>query len=54
MEDILTITNLTAALVGIYEVLSRIIPTTKNWTLIGRIIEVLAFASHRLDKRKKK
>lgn len=41
-----------ALLVGFYEVISRIIPTTKMWSLIGKIIDVLQYISQFLNRKK--
>ena len=38
---------------GIYEVLSRIVPTSKVWSITGKILEALTFLSNKLDWRKK-
>jgi hypothetical protein len=39
-------------LIGFYEVLSRIIPTSKKWSLVGIILNALKSISDYLDKRK--
>lgn len=41
------------SLAAIYEVLSRIIPTSKGWSIIGKVLEVLTFLSNLFDRRKK-
>lgn len=40
-------------IVGIYEILARVIPTSKTWSLIGKILEVLTRISDVFDKKKK-
>jgi hypothetical protein len=42
-----------AIIAGCYEVISRIIPTTKTWSILGKIIEVLIWLSNLLDRKKK-
>jgi hypothetical protein len=49
----INIYELVAVLVLIYEALSRIIPTSKEWNLIGRILDVLSKISKALDRKKK-
>jgi len=50
----LTLPVITAILAGVYEVLSRIIPTSKTWSIIGKALEVLTFLSNVFDRKKKK
>lgn len=40
-------------LAGIYEVVSRIIPTSKIWSIIGKVLEFLTWLSNLLDRKKK-
>jgi len=42
-----------AIVLGIYEVLARLIPTVGQWSLLGWIIKLLYWISENLDKRKK-
>lgn len=42
-----------AILAGCYEVVSRLIPTSKVWTIIGKVLEVLTWLSNLLDRKKK-
>lgn len=39
-------------IIGIYEVFSRVIPTTKGWSLIGVILQAVKKVSDYLDNRK--
>lgn len=39
---------------GLYEVIVRIIPTVKNYSFIGKIIEILLWISNFLNNKKKK
>ena len=50
----ITLPVITAILAGLYEVLSRIVPTSKTWSIIGKALEVLTFLSNLFDRRKKK
>lgn len=47
-----TLPMVTAVAVGIYEVISRVVPTKKVWTIIGKVLEALTFLSNSLDRRK--
>lgn len=40
--------------IGIYELLSRIIPTTKTWSIVGNLLKVAKRVSDGLDWIKKK
>lgn len=51
MENIVLICGL---IVGIYEVIVRLIPTVKDYTFIGMIIKVLRVISDNLQLKKKK
>lgn len=42
----------TAAAAAAYEILSRVIPSTKTWSLIGNIINTLKRISEALDNKK--
>lgn len=42
----------TAAAAAAYEILSRVIPSSKTWSLIGNIINILKKISDELDKKK--
>jgi len=39
---------------GLYEVVIRVIPTVKNYSIIGKIIEILLWVSNFLNNKKKK
>ena len=41
-----------ALLAGIYEVVARLIPTVKNYSLIAKIIEILLWISERFNRKK--
>ena len=49
-----TITVIIAALLSSYEILSRIIPTSSTWSLIGKILSILTKISDALDNKKAK
>jgi hypothetical protein len=38
---------------GVYEVVSRVIPTTKDVTIIGNVLRLLSFISQLFNKKKK-
>ncbi len=50
----LTIPLILAILAGCYEVISRLIPTTKVWSIIGKILEILTWLSNLFDRRRSK
>jgi hypothetical protein len=41
-----------AAVVAIYEVIVRIVPTVKKWSFLGKIIDFLKMGSDKLNKVK--
>lgn len=43
-----------ALLVAFYEAIVRVIPTVKNWSFIGKIIDILAWLSNFLNLRKQR
>lgn len=47
----LDLPTIAAILAGFYEVLSRIIPTSKNWTIIGKVLEFLLWLSNLLNRK---
>jgi hypothetical protein len=49
----LTLPLILAALAGCYEVVSRLIPTSKVWTIVGKVLEILTWLSNLLDRKKK-
>jgi hypothetical protein len=48
-----SLTIILAIAAGCYEVISRIIPTTKGWTIIGKTLEVLTWLSNLFDRKRK-
>lgn len=42
-----------AILAGLYEVIIRLIPTVGNYSIIGKIIEILKWVSDFLNRKKK-
>lgn len=42
-----------AILAGCYEVISRLIPTTATWSIIGKVLEVLTWLSKLFDRKRK-
>lgn len=49
----ITLPIILALIVGIWEVVIRIIPTLGQWGFIGKIIEILAWISNFLNRKKK-
>lgn len=39
-------------LTGCYEVISRLIPTSAGWSIIGKVLEVLTWLSNLFDRKK--
>jgi hypothetical protein len=54
MEKLNLVTELIAIIITAYEVLSRVIPTNKRWSLIGNILQILHKISDALDSKKEK
>jgi len=48
----LTFASILAILAGCYEVISRLIPTRKVWSIIGKILEVLTWLNKLFDRKK--
>ena len=42
-----------AFITGVYELLVRLIPTYKHWSVIGKILEILLWISQKLSIKKK-
>ena len=42
-----------AVILGIYEVIARVIPTVKTWSILSWIIKLLSWISDNLDIKKK-
>jgi len=40
-------------IIGVYEVLARLIPTVADWSILGKIITFLKWISDSLNNRKK-
>jgi hypothetical protein len=49
----LTLPLILAILAGCYEVISRLIPTTATWSIIGKVLEVLTWLSKLFDRKRK-
>jgi len=49
----ISVSLILAFLVGIYEVVARLIPTIKNYSLIAKIINILVWVSDFLNRKKK-
>jgi uncharacterized membrane protein len=49
----LTLPFILAILASCYEVVSRLIPTSKVWSIVGKLLEVLTWLSKLLDRKKK-
>jgi hypothetical protein len=41
-----------AILAGCYEVISRLIPTSSTWSIVGKVLEVLTWLSKMFDRKK--
>jgi hypothetical protein len=41
-----------AIVVGIYELVARLVPTVSNWSLIGKIIDILKWLSEFFNRKK--
>lgn len=48
----ITITTVALVLTGVYEVLSRVVPTSKTWSIIGNVLKALTYVSNLLDNKK--
>jgi hypothetical protein len=46
--------TIVALLVGLYEVVIRVIPTVKDWSFLGKIIDIISWVSNFLNVRKKR
>jgi len=49
----ITLTLVLAILAGCYEVISRLIPTSAGWSIIGKVLEVLTWLSKLFDRKRK-
>jgi hypothetical protein len=52
METIDIIVIVLGGIVALYEALSRVVPTTKGWSILGNILNILVKVSNAFDKRK--
>ena len=48
----ITLPIILAFIVGIWEVVIRLIPTAGQWGVVGKIIEILAWLSNFLNRKK--
>lgn len=48
----MTVTTVIIVISGVYEVLTRVVPTSKTWSLIGNIIKFLNQISELFDRKK--
>lgn len=48
----LTLPLILAILAGCYEVISRLVPTSATWSIIGKVLEVLTWLSKLFDRKK--
>lgn len=48
-----TLPVIATVIAGVYEVLTRVVKTTKTWSIIGNIINALKWISDSLDHGKK-
>lgn len=49
----LTLPVILAILGACYEAVSRVIPTTRVWSIIGKLLELLTWLSSKLDRKRK-
>jgi hypothetical protein len=49
----LTLPLILGILAGCYEVISRLIPTSATWSIIGKVLEVLTWLSKLFDRKRK-
>ena len=49
----LTLPIILAILAGCYEVISRLVPTSKTWSIVGKILEVVTWLSNLFDRKRK-
>ena len=40
-------------LTGLYELVSRVVPTSKKWSIVGLIVDAVKYVSDKLDNIKK-
>lgn len=49
----LSLAVILAILAGCYEVISRLIPTSATFSIVGKVLEVLTWLSNLFDRKKK-
>jgi len=54
IEIMETVVLIVAVATGIYEVLTRVVPTSKTWSIIGNVLNLLSKISETLDNKKQK
>ena len=52
MFDLEILIIVLAGVSALYETLSRVVPTSKTWSLIGNVLKVLTIVSNALDRKK--
>lgn len=52
--DVAIIQTIVLAIIGIYEVIARLIPTVADWSILGNIIRFLKMISDYLNNVKNK
>jgi len=43
-----------ALIIGVYEVITRVIPSVSNYSLIAKVIDILKFISDYFNKKKER
>ena len=51
--DFETVSKVAGIALGIYELVSRGVPTSKTWSIIGLVLKGVKFISDKLDRKKK-
>ena len=54
MEKLNLVTEIFAILITLYEVISRSVPTSKRWSIIGNILKIIHNISDKLDNKKER
>ena len=49
----LDLATILGMIIACYEALSRLIPTNKTWSILGKVLEVLLWVSNLFDRKKK-
>lgn len=50
--DVDLIKTIVIALLGVYEAMARLIPSVKDWTILGNLIKFLRWLSDYLNRKK--